>query len=39
MSITDLKNQNFIEKVKQRRFALISGAIFYLTMFYILLKM
>lgn len=38
MSITDLKNENFKEKVKQRRIALIAGALVYLLTFYYLTK-
>ncbi len=38
MSITDLKEENFKEKIKQRRFALIAGTIVYLSTFFILLK-
>lgn len=38
MSITDLKNQNFKEKVKQRRSALITGTIVYFLLFYMLFK-
>jgi hypothetical protein len=38
MSMTDLKNEHFLEKVKQRRMALIAGALFYLSAFYFLLK-
>lgn len=38
MFITDLKNENYKEKVKQRRIALIAGTLVYLLAFYYLLK-
>lgn len=38
MSITELKEENFIEKVKQRKFALVSGMTFYILTFYILIN-
>ena len=38
MSITDLKEENFKIKVKQRQFALITGLILYIMTFYVLTK-
>lgn len=38
MSIRDLKNENFKEKVKQRRIALITGNLVYLLAFFYLMK-
>ena len=38
MSITELKSENFKEKVKQRRIALITGTLVYFLTFYYLLK-